>query len=452
MDLMYMAGVAEDMGCECRITDYTLSANNEEQFINDLKEFRPDYLLVSVATATLAMDLRACAVAKKYALGVITIAKGAHFLRFNTKVLEDFPETDMLIRGEPEITFQEIVSGKSLNDIKGITWREGDRPVNNPDRPFVHDLDSLPFPARHLINNSCYRRPDNGRVQAVIKVARGCPYNCFFCLATPVSGSAVRKRSPENILKEVMSCIEKYNIKDFLFWSDIFSLDKQWVIDLCRAIIGSGLKFRWAANTRADTIDFEMAKMMKKAGCDLVSIGVESGNQDILDRIGKKIAIEEIKKSFLAVKKSGLKIFAYYIIGLPWETAQTAEDTIRLAIELDSDYVNFFTATPFPGTRFFDYALEKGLFECDERNFDKVYADAYYYPAVKGQYLSRAGIFELYQKAIKRFYLRPKYILKMLLRIRSWKELCNYFKAGLCVIQNSKASHCSDNKEVSHDI
>ncbi len=149
-------------------------------------------------------------------------------------------------------------------------------------------MDNLPFPARHLVDNSIYKRPDNGQVQGVIKVSRGCPYHCFFCLATPVSGAKVRMRSAENIIAEIKECVEKYNIKNFLFWSDIFNINRDWTIDLCKKIIESGLKITWSANTRANTMDDEMASYMYKSGCRLVSIGVESGSQEILDNIGKK--------------------------------------------------------------------------------------------------------------------------------------------------------------------
>ena len=293
-------------------------------------------------------------------------------------------------------------------------------------RPFIEDLDSLPFPARHLVDNNIYRRPDTGEVQAVIKVSRGCPFHCFFCLATPVAGAKVRKRSPENILGEIKECVNTYGITNFLFWSDIFNIDKDWVMRLCQLIIDSGLNITWSANTRADTADEEMAEMMYKAGCRLVSIGVESGSQEMLDKIGKKITLDDVRLTVRIFKKFGIKIYNYFVIGLPWETAETVEDTIDFAIELDSDFISFYTATPLPGTKFYDYAKEHNLIDSDTS-----FKSAYFYPSVNTHSLTKDQIFKLHKRAIRKFYLRPSYILKMLTKIRSFTEFKNYFKAGM---------------------
>jgi len=241
-DLMYMAAVAEQVGCECKIKDYSLDNETIDDFINDIKDFKPDYLVINTTTPTINLDLSVCQVAKECYPHVLTIAKGAHFLTFNTQVLEEFPALDVIIRGEPELTLKEILENKDFSEIQGITYRKNSAPFNNPDRPFNCNLDDLPYPARHLVDNTRYTRPDNGKMQAVIKVSRGCQFHCFFCLATPVSGKKVRTRSPENIVGEIRECVEKYGITNFLFWSDIFNIDKQWTQDLCNKIIDSGLK------------------------------------------------------------------------------------------------------------------------------------------------------------------------------------------------------------------
>jgi radical SAM superfamily enzyme YgiQ (UPF0313 family) len=435
-DLMYMAAVAEQAGCECRITDYSLDSLSMEHFLNDIRSFRPDYLVMSTTTPTLHDDMRACHEAKRVLPAVRTIAKAAHFLRFNTSVLEQFPDLDMLVRGEPEITVREIVSGRPPEDIAGLTWRGHEGPVNNPERPFIEDLDELPWPARHLIENSRYVRPDTGRVQGIIKVARGCPYNCFFCLATPVSGRKVRRRSPQSVMAEIRHCMDRYGMRDFLFWSDIFNMDRDWVLALCRTIEDSGLSFTWATNTRADTIDPEMAQSLHRAGCTMVSIGIESGNEEILRKMGKRTNLTVIREAFRTLKRAGLKTFAYYIIGLPWDTRETVGDTIRLAIELDSDYANFFTATAFPGTRFFEYALENELFDRDAATqAEGLFRDAYYVPTVRGHHLSKDEIVELHNEAVRRFFFRPRYILKTALGIRSWRELVNYTRGALSLVR-----------------
>ena len=421
-DLMYLASIAEACGFEAIIRDYSQGGNFEA----DLKEFQPNYLVANIATPTFKSDMMAVQHAKEIVPNICTIVKGAPFLTYNINTIYENPFIDYVIIGEAELTLKDILDGVPDNEILGICYRENFQPVKTEKRPFNENLDALPFPARHLVDNSIYRRPDNGKVQAVIKVARGCPFHCFFCLATPVSGAKVRKRSPENIVAELKECVEKYNIRNFLFWSDIFNLDREWTLELCQKIIESGLKITWSSNTRADTMDDEMAKMMYKSGCRLVSIGVESGSQKILDNIGKKITLDDIRNTVKILKKNKIKIYNYYVIGLPWETEETVEETIKFAIELDSNFISFYTATPLPGTKYFAYAMLNKLVE---GNLD--FRSAYYEPVVRSEHLSKERIFELHKQAVKRFYLRPKFILKTLLSLRSFAEVKNYFTAGL---------------------
>lgn len=421
-DLMYMAAVAQKCGCEAKIADYS----NGDDFNEDLKQFSPDYLVINVATPTLESDLDFLRKAKEILPNLITIAKGAPFLTSPTDCLYSCKALDLIITGEAEETLKEILEGKSPEEILGLSYRDGFVAKYTGKRPFIENLDELPLPARNLVDNNIYRRPDNNKVQAVIKVSRGCPYHCFFCLATPVSGSVVRTRSPENIVAEIRECVEKYKIKNFLFWSDCFNFDREWTLSLCEAIIDSGLKIIWSSNTRADTADEEMANLMYQSGCRLVSIGVESGSQFMLDKIGKKTTINQIRETVKIFKKAGIKVYNYFVIGLPWEDEESAEATIRFAIELESDFISFYTATPLPGTRFFNYAMDNSLL--DEQTSFK---SAYFQPVVKSHSLSKERIMELHKQAVKRFYFRPYFIFKTLVNIRSFSELKNYFCAGM---------------------
>lgn len=426
-DLLYLAAIAEQVGLEAYVRDYSLGGDFEK----DLEEIKPDYLLANIATPTLNNDLECFTTAKKILPKIVTIAKGAIFLTKNSEIMLKNKAISYIIYGEPEETLKELLQKeKEPKDILGLWYREGFIVKFSGVRPFIENLDELPFPARHLIDNSIYRRPDNNKVQAVIKVSRGCPHHCYFCLATPTSGNKVRMRSADNIIAEIRECITKYNIKNFIFWSDIFNQDREWTMLLCEKIIKSGLKFTWSANTRADTADERMAKMMYKAGCRLVSIGSESGSQFILDKIGKNITLNEIRDTVKAFKNAKIKIYNYFVLGLPWEDEDTAAATIDFAIELDTDFVSFYTAVPLPGTRFYNYAI-KELHE-DIENYD----NAYYQPVLKTYSLSKERILELNKIAVKSFYLRPLYILKMFTRIRSFYEIKSYFLAGLQILLN----------------
>ena len=426
-DLLYLAAIAEKEGLEAFVRDYSLGGDFEQ----DLKDIKPDYLVANIATPTLHNDLECFSTAKKLLPKIINIAKGAIFLTQNSELMLKNKAITYIISGEAEETLQEILKKeKEPKDILGLWYRDGFVVKFSGVRPFIENLDELPFPARHLIDNNIYRRPDNNKVQAVIKVSRGCPHHCFFCLATPTSGRKVRKRSPENIIAEIRECMTKYKIKNFIFWADMFNQDREWTVNLCEKIIKSGLKFTWSANTRADTADEKMAKLMYKAGCRLVSLGSESGSQFILDKIGKNITLNEIRDTVKAFKNAKIKIFKYFVLGLPWEDEETAQETINFAIELDTDFVSFYTATPLPGTRFYNYAI-KELHE-EIENYD----EAYYKPILKTYSLSKERVMELHKQAVKAYYLRPLYILKMLTKIRSFYEVKSYFLAGLQILLN----------------
>ena len=426
-DLLYLASIAEQAGLEAYVRDYSLGGDFEQ----DLNDIQPDYLLANIATPTLENDINCIKIAKKILPKVINIAKGAVFLTYNSEIMLKNKEINYIISGEAEETLKELLEGeKKPKDILGLWYKEGFVAKFSGVRPFIENLDTLPFPARHLIDNSVYRRPDNNKVQAVIKVSRGCPHHCFFCLATPTSGRKVRMRSPENIIAEIRECINKYNIRNFIFWSDIFNQDREWTVNLCEKIIKSGLKFTWSANTRADTADLKMAKLMHKAGCRLVSLGVESGSQFILDKIGKNITLDEIRDTVDAFKKAKIKIYNYFVLGLPWDDEATMSETIDFAIELDSDFVSFYTATPLPGTRFYNF-IKNELHEEVES-----YENAYYEPCVNTYSLSKEQVMEFHKNAVKAFYLRPLYILKMLLKIRSPYEIKSYFLAGMKILLN----------------
>lgn len=430
-DLMYCAAIAKQFGSNCKIKDYSVEGGSLDTLKNDLSEFKPDIVFINIATTTFKNDMSVFDAVKSVDSKILTVASGAHFLFFNEEILKEYSSLDVIIRGEPEITFGEIVSEKDFENIDGITYRCNGKILSNKDRKFIENLDELPFPARELLNNDLYVRPDNGKKQAIIRVSQGCPYHCFFCLASVVSGEKVRYRSAENIIAEIKDCKEKYGIENFVFWSDIFSADKNWVQNLCKKIIDENLNVTWGANSRVDTVDEETVKLMYKAGCRLISFGIESGSQEILDKIDKKIKIEQVIKSVNLCKKCKLKVFAYFVLGLPWDNEQTIKETIDFSLKLNIDYVNYYTATVFPGTKFYDYVKENNLGDFGESDF---YKNPYYYPCVKTHYLSKERVKELHKTAVKKFYLRPVYIFKKLLEIRSFKQFINYFIAGLSVL------------------
>ncbi len=426
IDLLYATASFEAAGCECRVVDYPGEEMDWSELERELHSFAPDVLLLSITTPSLDDDTKAATLAKKVDPKILTVAKGAHFNTLDRESLEKYPALDVVLRGEYEETCKEIGEGKPLDQIQGITWRnERSEIVQNPDRPFIADLDAIPFPARHLSKNALYVRPDNGQLQTTILTNRGCPFHCIYCLANQVSGTKNRYRSVENVIAEIRECVEKHGIRSFLFRSDLFTQNKKWVIRLCQAILDSGLKIDWACNSRVDTLNPEVLGWMKKAGCWIIAFGVESGNQETLDRIDKAAKVEDSFKAIAMTREAGIKSSVYLLMGLPWDTRESIGELMEYARKLNPDVLEFFYTYPFPGTPLYETCVKEGLIRQGE-----IPREAYDNPAMPGLYLSIEDFRKLRRKAMRDFYLRPSKIAQTLWSARSPRELANYLRVG----------------------
>ena len=420
VDIMSLSAIAKKRGYDTQFKDYSLRNENIYDFIRDMRVYKPDFLVINVASTCLEKDLSVLTQARELLEDTVVIVKGAIFNFNSYSILQQYPEIDVALRGEIEESFDEIIQYKNFKEIKGITYQINNKIISTPDRPLKDNINHLPFLDRNLVDNSMYQRPDTKRPHTIIRVSKGCPNNCFFCLATPLNGAIVRYRDVELIIDEIKECISRYNIKDFIFWSDIFNADKNWVQRLCRTIIDEGLDINFSANTRADTLDFETLTLMKKAGCSLLSMGIESGSQEILDKIGKRITLEQIRNAVSMINKAGIQIYAYYVIGLPWETKETANQTYKFAKELNTQFASFYTATALQGSRFFEYVKKNRL---GEINYEK----PYYFPSVKSYGLTSQEIYDYNKKFNKNYYLRPKYVVKMAMQINSITKFKTYY-------------------------
>jgi anaerobic magnesium-protoporphyrin IX monomethyl ester cyclase len=426
MDLLYMAGSLELDGVVCKITDYPGQDLHWDDLRRELAEFKPDALVLSITTPTLADDVKSAVLAKEVNPEIVTVTKGAHFLYLDEVAMKEHPALDIVIRGEYEETIRVLASGSEWNEIDGITYRSGDQVIRNANRNFIRDINSIPYPARHLVDNGLYFRPDTGELQTTVVTSRGCPFTCVFCLAQPVSGAKVRNRTPENVVGELKECVEKYGIRNFLFRSDLFTANRKWVFELCDKIKEEGLNIKWACNSRADTIQEDLLRAMKDAGCWLIAFGVESGDPDMLEKMRKQLKFEKIEPAIRTCRKAGLKSSVYFLIGLPWENRETFDKSKKLARKLDPDFIEFFYSYPFYGTDFYREAVKEGLIE------DGVLPKAAYnHPAIATKYLTIEQLMPLRKEALREFYLRPRYIIRTLLHNPSPTVLKNYFVYGL---------------------
>lgn len=431
-DLMYSAASVEKAGCECKLVDYPAEKLNWDDLKRDLLEFQPHVIMLSITTPSLHKDVEAASLAKEVCPSILTVAKGAHFHILDNESLTLYPQLDCVIRGEYEITAAEIGQGVPLNSIDGVTWRNANGEIiRNADRTFISNLDTIPFPARHLTRNELYIRPDTMEVQTTIVTNRGCPHSCIYCLAPLVSGKKNRYRSTDNVIAELEECVSVHGIKNFLFRSDLFTQNKKWVIELCQKIVERNLDINWASNSRVDCINKEMLHWMKRAGCWIIAFGVESGNEDTLKHIKKNATVDQAREAINLCREVGIKSSIYLLMGLPWDTPEALEDNIKFAQETMPDFVEIFYSYPFPGTELHKIATEKGLIIPGE-----IPEEAYANPAMGGLYLTKEQLADWRKKSLRRIYLQPRYVIKTLVSTKSPKEFFQYIKFGLITLKN----------------
>ena len=432
IELAAIAAVLRQAGVEVRIQDYPALGASWAHYAEDLKSFRPDMVLVNVITATSDQDFQALTAAKEI-LGreaVMTLAKGEFMESMGEQALAERPEVDFGFHGEVEQVLERFCAGDPIETLSGLLWRRpsgnGAAPevIRNPGHPLLEDLDSLPFPARDLLDNRLYRSPETGNPLTVIHGNRGCPSKCIFCPAGVMSGYKVRYRSPANIMAEIEECVTRFGLREFLFHGDTFTLNKKWLLELCDMIIASGHKIRWGCNSRVDTMNDERAARMRQAGCWVVAFGVETGSQAIMDRLKKGQRVEQASEAIAICKRNGLRTHAFFVIGTPWETRETLEETYLFARRIDTDFFDFNIAYPLPGTELYDIALKEGLIEKGPG------ASGYASAAVHTYTLSSADLTRWRRKALLSMYLRPHYVARTLLRAGSPKVALNYLKAG----------------------
>lgn len=427
LQMLYSAAVLRDNGfTDVSIIDAEAEELSYQETIERVVKKQPDLVVVQDTTPTLNSDKNLAVKIKARCPATMIAFIGLH----STVRPHDIVDCHVYfaVRNEPEYTLLELARSISqdtgYNKIRGLSFFKNDVVIDNLSRDSMENLDELPFPARDLLNNELYVNPSTNKPFTLVKTSRGCPFSCIYCTARPYYGSSWHTRSVGNIIEEIRTVISQFGITDFLFQSDTFNLKRSFVKELCQSIISSQLNISWMSNCRADLLDQEIAKDMKDAGATIVSLGLESGNQDLLDRMKKGITLYQARKAINICKEVGLKSMAYFMFGLPGETAETIENTIDFALDLDPDIAQFFIATPFPGTEFYRLAEEQGwLKSTDWSRFLHGTSDVIEYPD-----LSSEEIYRKQKEAYRRYYFRPKKVLSYIYKTRSLGQLKNNFR------------------------
>ena len=373
LGVCYVAAAFEAAGAEVRIFDYIVSQYEPDKLRRELDAFDPDVVGATSVTMTFPAAAAILSKAKELRPDIVTVMGGPHVSFDVDNTLLSYPQIDLLVLGEGEDTIAELVP--AITDragwpaIRGLAFVENGRVIRTEPRAFIRDLDRLPLPARHLLQ--CSRYQALGFPVSII-TGRGCPYPCIFCLGRRMVGQKVRYRDPVKIVDEIESILD-YGFNRINVADDLFLSNKDRARAVCREIMDRGIEIPWSAFARVNTVDLETLKIMRKAGCDSVSFGIESGNPEMLKRIKKKITLDQARNAVAWCKEAGILAHASFMVGLPGETRATLDETEDFAQSLDIIYGYHFLA-PFPGTTVresidaYDLTIETSDWSCYDAN------------------------------------------------------------------------------------
>lgn len=438
-DLGCAAAVLRLRGHTVALRDYQTEKKTFEEVAKDLSRFRPDVMILSTTNATILTDI-AFVHAAVQVHPCEVILKGAIFFDISLPLLEtlDLRDIRCLIGGEMDVIIGDVVDGitegkGNLADIPGILYRQGNIFRKTDFRTWSDRLDEIPFPARDLMRNDLYPRPDTGEPMATIQVARGCPSRCTYCLTPIISGKGLRKRSVENVFAEIRQCYYQYGIRNFFFRADTFTMDEAWAGALCDRILASELqgKIAFTVNSRAKPLSPTLLEKLKKAGCFMLAVGFESGSDETLKKIKKGTTRQDNLRAARMIKEAGLPLFGFFMIGFPWETERDITDTLEFMFAIDADFIEVHIAMPYYGTQLYEQCMEYGTIG------KAAWGNDYFSPSTTGtRTVPMERIRRLRNRYLLKYYLRPGYIGKKLCQcLAKPVVLIHYGKHGIKLLK-----------------
>jgi len=447
LGIAYIAGFLRNSGFSTQIIDssaYNLTDNDILQKIND---FKPKVIGLSAITPTFNRATKLATIIKNNFPDILLVIGGHHASILPVETLQESPSFDLLVYGEGEITSLELLKSYkecgfnrdallsnegALNNIAGIAFRKSAKIVVTPSRMPISNLDILPYPAWDLLPMDKYiPLPNQYFNKPVVHMVatRGCAFQCSFCSNNAVFGRRLHALSPKRLTEAIKYVKSNLGAREISFWDDSMTTDNAWLMEFCRLMVEEKMDTSWTCYSRVDTVTKELLNLMKKAGCWNIFYGFESGNQSLLDLIDKKINLEQIRQTNRWTKEAGIEVRASFMLALPGETPEMAEETINFAICLEPDYAQFSITTPFPKTKLYEDAKKYGILLKDYSKYNM-----WEVVFVPSGYRDAQEVKEMERRAFKRFYLRLNYFLGRIKKIRSASDILRYIKGLLFVI------------------
>jgi len=421
MGLAYTASYLEQYGYECRIIDANLFKYENDKVFSLIQEYNPDVVGISFNVVTVHEVIELSNMIKEKLNKHVVL--GGPSSAGNPKYILENSKADCVVRKEGELTFLNLIKTNfDLANILGISYLKNAKLIANPDQPVIQDVNTIPFPAWHLLPNlKLYKNRSRRYPIAPMVTSRGCPYACTFCGSAE---SGWRPRSAENVVSEIELLANKYGVKQIDILDDNFTLIFKRAHEILDLIIEKKLNIliTFPNGVRADRLDEELIKKMKEAGVYRTGIGIETGDEEVMKRIKKKLDLEKVRTSIKLLRKYGITVFGYFQFGLPGDTKESMQKTLDFAKEINPHWANFGITTPLPGTELYKDLVAEG--KISEDSDDSISAGYY---AIKeahfaGNGVAKEDIMYYQQKAWKEFYFRPSKVIDVFSTIRSWRE------------------------------
>jgi anaerobic magnesium-protoporphyrin IX monomethyl ester cyclase len=438
MWLSYATGVLEKHGFKATLFDCpadNLQIKDIETFV---KREKPPLVVIATSTPSIHSDIQTGEIIKQLNPDAFVVLVGPHVSAIPEATLHSSQSVDAVAIHEYEYTLLDLANSLKNNtewrSLPGLCYRSNGQIIKNPKREFIKELDSLPFVSsvykKHLNYKNYFYSHSRYPIVTTIS-GRGCPHQCIYCVYPQTfSGRRARYRSVENVVDEIAFILKEFpDVKEVMFEDDTLTLHKKRCFEFAEEVLRRNIKFTWSANSRAD-VDLETLKILRRAGARLFCVGVESGDQLLLDKMKKNLSLEQVRQFFQDAKKAGILIHGCFLVGVPGETKDTMHKTLALAKELNPDTAQFFPIMVYPGTEAYHWAHEHNYLLTDDFR-QWLTEDGLHDCVISRPELSNKDLVEFCDHCRRKFYLRPSYISKkMLMSFTSYYEFKRLFKGA----------------------